>query len=152
MLLTPFQFENAVWTAQTETFGNNDADTSVTCPSLIRHTHIMGPVIGRKQTTFPPFAIAVLPLEYFLQTRQPTLRFLFVTCFLTFLNVAKTLDWTEISNSVACGLSLSSHHKSAPHHDGLICIFIELLHLMPISLDLVTVRYLDSPRASQPPV
>lgn len=30
-------------------------------------------------------------------------------------------------------------HDSLPQEDGAICIFIELLHLMPISLDLVTV-------------
>lgn len=32
--------------------------------------------------------------------------------------------------------SLRSYRESVPHENGVICIFIELLHLMPISLDL----------------
>lgn len=36
-------------------------------------------------------------------------------------------------------LCFLSSIKSVPHENGMICIFIEPLHLMPISLDLVTV-------------
>lgn len=45
-----------------------------------------------------------------------------------------------------------SYHESGPHENAAICIFIELVHLMPILLDLLTVWYLNSSRASQPPV
>lgn len=44
------------------------------------------------------------------------------------------------------------YRDSVPHENDVICIFIEPLHLMPISLDLVTVWYLNSSRASYLPV
>lgn len=44
------------------------------------------------------------------------------------------------------------YHDSVPHESDVICIFIEPLHLTPVSLNLVTVWYLNSSRASHPPV
>lgn len=58
----------------------------------------------------------------------------------------------RLSFSTMGRFSLRSYRESVPHENGVICIFIELLHLMPISLDLWTVWYLNSSGASQPPV
>ena len=58
----------------------------------------------------------------------------------------------RLSFSTMDRFSLRSYRGSVPHENGVICIFIELLHLMPISLDLWTVWYLNSSGASQPPV
>ena len=58
----------------------------------------------------------------------------------------------RLSFSTMGRFSLRSYRESVPHEDGVICIFIELFHLMPISLDLWTVWYLNSSGASQPPV
>lgn len=60
----------------------------------------------------------------------------------------------SLDSAVHGCMSLGNHfyHDSVPHENDVICIFIELLHLMPILLDLVTQRYLTGSGARQPPV